>query len=235
MAEQEITSITAEQWTGIQADLEKLLKTKRKPSETLAVYAQRLAKMANDPKKISDEMFQTLDDLSGNWVNSFLVANEKGTGASLLPPEDPSSAVDTAADEGVTSGDEAKETAESAATAPSKASGRTKPKSKPAKAPVPEKAPTKKAKDAAAPPAKKAPAKSKADADKSRGRPALFNSADVIKIVNKEPFRAGTASADGFSKIKDGATVKKAMDAGAPRRLIRWAKICGYIEVKSAA
>lgn len=217
MSNEALTAVTAEQWAVILPDLEKLLKTKQKAGEDLSAYALRLVKMASDEKKVSDDDWETLEDVTQMWVNGSKVADEKGE-PPLLPPGVVGAPADAASGE--------TEPAE-ATKAPAKTANGSK---APAKKAVAKKVPAKKAaaKKAAA---KKTPAKS---GEKSRGRPTLFSDADKITIKQKEPFRAGSASAIGFAKMKTGMTVEKAIEAGTPRRLIRWSKICDYIEVAAA-
>lgn len=218
----ELTEVTAKQWGAIRADLEKLLSAEQKDGEPLADYARRLARAASDPKKITDDAWETLDDLTQKWVNGANSLDEKGEPVPLPPGSETSAP--PAAGEGAPAGD----TAAPAAKAPK----RKAPAAKPAREPE-KKAPAKKVPAKKKVPEKK-PAAKQAPAEKSRGRPTLFQDTDVIHIKKKEPFRAGTASAIGFSKIRDGATVAKAVTAGTPRRLIRWAKICEYIDVRAA-
>jgi hypothetical protein len=205
-----LTAVTTEQWDAIRAELEKLLKIKQKAGESLPDYAVRLAKAGIDPKKVSDDDWNTLDeDTTQKWLNGASIALEKGEQIALPPG----------------SYDAATETSESAAAPPAKKSGGKKaPAAKKAAAEPPAKKAA--ATKALAKKAAKAPAK-----EKGRGRPTLFSENDVIKVNQATPFRAGTASATGYAKIKDGMTVKKAIAAGAPRRLIRWANICEYITV----
>lgn len=234
MPEQDmLTEVNAEQWAAIQPDLEKLLKIKRKDGETLLAYATRLAKAANDPKRVTDDAWNDLQEVTQQWINGANVLDEKGEPVPLPPG---AAEAEAAAQEGsgkASDGDEPTTGREGPGKgkAPGPNAGKAAKPKKPAK-------PARPAKEAKpAKPAKEAkPAKPvKKDDAKSRGRPTLFSNEDVITIKNKEPFRAGTASAIGFSKIKNGMTVNKAIEAGTPRRLIRWANICEYITVSAPA
>lgn len=222
-----LTEVSAEQFVAIRADLEKLLKTAQKPKESLVNYAVRLAKTTADPKRVTDDDWETLDEQTQMWVNGMIDADEKG-GAPTLPlgVKD-----EVASEDAVASDVETNKEAQARPPVKTKTKTRTevgtvkvtpeKPSKKnklTGKAVEKEVAPKKKSKD-------------KKESKEGRGRPSLFGATDVITVKQKAPFRAGTLSAIGFANIRTGATVQKAIAAGVPRRLIRWSNICGYIEI----
>lgn len=213
-----LTEVTAEQFATVREELEALLKTKQKKGEDLPEYAARLAKMAADPKKVSDDDWEGLSETpTQKWVNGANVALEAREQVPLPPGTDDGDEGDDV--------DEAEEAAaKEAAKAPRTTRGRSAKK---------QETPAKKAK-AAAPKKQKTPAKKAVAGGKPRGRPRLFSDDDIITVKEKEPFRAGTMSAKGFALLKTGMTVKKAVAAGTTRRLIRWANICDYIDVAPA-
>lgn len=224
----ELTEVTAEQWETILPDIEKVLGLKRKKNEALIDYATRLAKTAVDPKKLTDDAWQTLDDLTQEWVNGSQHAMERGESV-LLPP-------DTVEDDGVV--DDASDDVDADdADQPDSEEDVAQELEEPAKAPT-KKKPAKKTPAAPAPAPAKTKAKPKAapkssDASTTRGRPTLFGPDAKITPAHKEnPYREGSKGAAWYAKYKKGQTVDEAIAAGVPRGQIRFDVNKGNISVK---
>lgn len=81
-----VTKVTAAQWSRIREDLEALLEIQQKDDEDVGAYALRLARRANDANVVSDDDWDTLEELTQCWVNGAIDAADKGKPIPL-PPE----------------------------------------------------------------------------------------------------------------------------------------------------
>ena len=195
------------QWTDIRAELEKLLKLKQKEGETLQTYALRLARRASNDSVVSDDDWERLQEQTQRWVNGVIEdADEKGL-PPMLPPEllklEPT---------------------------PEPAAKRKAAKAAPAEAA--KKVDSGKKKDG-----KKAPkeaAKPAAVGNGSRvGRlPSKYPTTARIKLLREgNPYRTNTKGASGYSKYREGMTVKQALAAGIHRHQISYDARHGNIAV----
>lgn len=92
--------------------------------------------------------------------------------------------------------------------------------------------PNKKEKASATP--KEPKGSKKAVSGAARGPKGKYPLDHVITLKAAEnPFWKGTKCYGWFDKIKDGATVGEAVEAGAPRNHIRWAKTLGHIDIEA--
>lgn len=215
-----LTEVTGEQFKAIRADLEALLDTKQKPNEDLPTYARRLVEKAGDPKFVTDSEFDSLKELTQEWVNGGVAAIEGKQEFPLPPDEDDASDGDDDAAEDASSSEAEEEEAAMAATT----------RKAPAKKAAAKKTAAKKA------PAKKAATKktaAKKTNGAARGRPALFSlDAKITPLKKQNPYRDGSKGAGWYGKYKKGMTVEAAVKAGVPRAQVRFDLNHGNISVK---
>lgn len=193
------------------ADLQGVLDLAVKKGETQAVFAERLARAANDETNMSNDDWETLDNETQVWVNTATEAIKRSeaiplpTGIDFIIP------------------------AEKTEEAPAKPSTKAKKEA----APKEEKpAPKEAKKEKAEKPAKVAKETAKENGGAPRGPRGKFAADAKINIVaEKNPFRDGTKCYGWFGKITEGMTVAEAVEAGAPRNHIRWAHTLGHIKI----
>jgi hypothetical protein len=224
----EMAAITAKQFATIRADAEKLLKTQQKPKETLAAYVLRLAKAASDPKKTTDEDWETLDETTQKFLNGVLEADEKGQMIPLHDAPAPEEPEEEEQEDGDIPGTGEDHGAKKAKSPPARTAAKAK-----AAAKKPAKAPPAKAPRAAKPP-KEVPAA----AAGRPGRKPKHPDDSIIRVdVEENPHRKGAKDYDKFKKLKakDGRTIAEALKGGVELGYLRYAEKRGIITIKAPA
>lgn len=215
--------------SDIQIQVLTLTKIKPKVGETSEAFTLRAVKKLHG---LSNEAWEALPDPVQVWVNSNMLADEKGQQLELLTlsetesaePEEPEAeaAEEPAEEETEEAPVEGEEKEPVVATKSAKKSaGKKAPAVKPAKKAAAPKA-------AAAATVKPAKAKS----GETRGRKGAFPLDAKIKVlVDENPKRKGSASAKRFSKYADGKTVAELLKAGVGWNDLRWDSVHKHISI----
>lgn len=189
-------------------ELEALLKTKQRATESDEDYAVRVALQVNE---VSDDAWASLSEQSQLWVNKIVEIDDL---RNQKKPHDPVPLLEASKpnEERAPDKKNAKKDKE-------KGGGKTDKKGKKEK------------------PATAKKADKKSEGARGRGRPGKYSPDATVHLLTKDgenPKRKGTAAYKAFAKYKNGMTVAEALKAGVRNNDLRWDAEHKFIEIKAS-